>query len=136
MVVPNAFLVSERVVNWTLSNYQRRIELKLGVAYDNEPTAVIAVLEGAVKGIPETLDHPPPRAVLTGFGASSLDFTLWVWTDHQDMFATVRSNVAIAVYDALRAAGIDIPFPQSEIRVKPVAPVAPRSPASAEEKER
>ena len=130
VVVPNGFLVSERVVNWTLSNYQRRIEIKVGVAYGNDPTTVIGVLEGAVKDISELLDQPAPRAVFTGFGDSSLDFTLWVWTDHQDAFAVVRSRVAIAVHDALRAAGIEIPFPQRALHVKSADGGAPALPAT------
>jgi small-conductance mechanosensitive channel len=135
VVVPNGFLVSERVVNWTLSNDQRRIEVKVGVAYGNDPTAVIGVLEAAVKEVADLLDQPPPRAVFTGFGDSSLDFTLWVWTDHQDMFAAVRSRVAIAVHDALRAAGIEIPFPQRDLHVKSPEP-ALREPLSSPEQEK
>ncbi len=132
VVIPNGFLVSERVVNWTLSNYQRRIEVKVGVAYGNDPTAVIAVLEGSVKSVAELLEYPAPLAVFTGFGEKSLDFTLWVWTDHQDTFATERSHVAIAVYEALRSAGIEIPFPQREPQVTSDAPVARKSAGSDE----
>ena len=101
--------MSEQVVNWTLSNYHRRIELKVGIAYGNDPTAVIALLEGAIKGMPELLDDPPPRALFSGFGTNSLDFTLWVWTDQQDSLADVRSKVAIAIHDALRKAGVERP---------------------------
>jgi small-conductance mechanosensitive channel len=125
VVVPNGALVSEHVINWTLSNDQRRIELKVGVAYGNDPTAVIAVLEGAAKTVHDILEQPPVRALFAGFGESSLDFTLWAWTDRQDSFAAVRSELAVAVYDALQAARIEIPFPQREMRVRPVAADAP-----------
>lgn len=125
VVVPNGTLVSEQVINWTLSNYQRRIEIQVGIAYGNDPTAVIGVLEAAVKGNPDLLEQPAPRALFASFGESSLNFTLWVWTDHQDRLGSIRSAVAIAVYDALRAAGMEIPFPQQELHVKSVAMTAP-----------
>jgi potassium efflux system protein len=118
VVVPNGTLVSEQVVNWTLSNYQRRVEVKVGVAYGNDPTAVIAVLEAAVKAIPEVLEQPTPRVLFAGFGDSSLDFLVWAWTDHQDMLAPVRSRIAVTVHDALRTAGIEIPFPQRDLHVR------------------
>jgi len=135
VLVPNGTLVSEHVINWTLSNDQRRIEIKVGVAYGNDPTAVIAVLEGAAKTIHDILEQPPVRALFTGFGESSLDFTLWAWTDRQDSFAAIRSELAVAVYDALQAARMEIPFPQREMRVKRVEPAAPPVAANADDEE-
>ena len=71
----------------------------------------------AAKSVPEILQSPPPLATFTGFGASSLDFALWGWTDRQDLVATMRSKLAIAVHDVLRNAGVVIPFPQRDVRV-------------------
>jgi potassium efflux system protein len=134
VVVPNGTLLSEQVVNWTLSNNQRRIEITVGVAYGNDPSAVIGVLEGATKSVPDLLQQPAPRALFTGFGDSSLDFALWAWTDRQEVFAAVRSRVAIAVHDALRDAGIEIPFPQRDLHVKSAAAGAPPLPPTDENK--
>jgi len=125
VVVPNGTLLSEKVVNWTLSNDQRRIEITVGVVYGNDPNAVIRVLEGAVKETPDLLEQPPPRALFVGFSDTSLQFALWVWTDRQDIFAAVRSRVAIAVHDALRAAGIEMPFAQRQLQVKSGEAVPP-----------
>jgi small-conductance mechanosensitive channel len=61
VVVPNGTLLSERVINWTLSNDQRCIEITVGVACGNDPTAVIGVLEGAVKDVSALLGEPAPR---------------------------------------------------------------------------
>lgn len=134
VVVPNGTLLSEQVVNWTLSSSQRRIEITVGVAYGNDPSVVIGVLEGAVKNVDDLIEQPPPVAVFTGFGDSSLQFTLWAWTDRQDIFGALRSRVAIAVHDALRAAGIEIPFPQRQLHVTSVAAVAPSAPPADDKK--
>jgi potassium efflux system protein len=120
VIVPNGTLIAEQVVNWTLTNYQRRIEIRVGVAYGSDPTQVLTLLEGAAQEIADVLKFPAPRALFAGFGDSSLDFLLWVWTDRQDMLAMVRSRVAVGVHSALRQAGIEIPFPQRDVHVKSV----------------
>jgi small-conductance mechanosensitive channel len=117
LIVPNADLISNQVLNYTLSSAQRRLEVKVGVAYGSDPTQVLTLLEQAAKSLPDILQSPSPLATFTGFGPSSLDFTLWGWTDRQDGAATVRSQLAIAVHDVLRNAGIAIPFPQVDVHV-------------------
>ena len=118
VIVPNATLISERVLNWTLSSHQRRIEITVGVAYGSDPKKVIEVLETAARETPDVLAYPEPQAVFRTFGDSSLGFALSVWTNRQDILGTVRSRVALAVHDALGAAGIVIPFPQQDVHVR------------------
>jgi potassium efflux system protein len=131
VIVPNAALISERVVNWTLSSFQRRVEITVGVAYGNEPARVLEILEGAARGVPDVLERPVPQALFLGFGDSSLDFALRAWTTRQDMLFAVRSRIALAIHDALRAAGIEIPFPQRDVHVRSPLP-APAKPADGE----
>jgi potassium efflux system protein len=131
VIVPNAALISERVVNWTLSNFQRRVEITVGVAYGNEPARVLKILEGAARGLPDVLELPAPQAVFVGFGDSSLDFALRAWTTRQDVLWTIRSRIALAIHDALRAASIEIPFPQRDVYVKSPPPPPPK-PADGE----
>ncbi|HVN83537.1 MAG TPA: mechanosensitive ion channel domain-containing protein [Candidatus Binatia bacterium] len=130
VIVPNATLISERVVNWTLSNFQRRIELTVGVAYGTDPRRVIEILERMAGDVADVLKQPAPQAVFVGFGASSLDFALRVWTTRQDILGLIRSRLGLAVHDALHAAGIEIPFPQREVRVRSVES-APEKPGGS-----
>jgi small-conductance mechanosensitive channel len=62
------------------------------------------------------LKNPPPRALLEGFGDSSIDFDLRFWTDQFADWSMTRSEVAVAFHDAVQAAGMSFPFPQREIR--------------------
>ena len=57
-------------------------------------------------------------ALFLGFGASSLDFRLLVWTADFDNFLRLRSELSTATHDALKEAGITIPFPQRDLHVK------------------
>jgi hypothetical protein len=79
VIVPNASLISAEVVNWTLSDRMRRVEVPVGVAYGSDPEQVRRILLAAVGGRPEIPATPAPEALLVGFGQSSLDFQLRFW---------------------------------------------------------
>jgi small-conductance mechanosensitive channel len=106
MIVPNGDLLAQRVMNWTLSSMRRRFEVRVCVAYGTEPARVLALLEEAARTTADVLDRPAPVALFAGFSNNGLEFALRAWTDRQDALDAVRSQVALAVHDALRAAGV------------------------------
>ncbi len=134
VVVPNADLISKSVVNWTLSDRRRRIEIKVGVAYGSDPEKVIDLLLQAGTGHPEALTEPAPSAYFIGFGDSSLDFILHVWVARFEHGLALQSAVRRAVHRVLGEAGIEIPFPQRDLNLKSVAP--PVTEALRREKEK
>jgi potassium efflux system protein len=77
---------------------------------------VIELLESVAHGHPEVLENPAPRALFMGYGDSSINFELRVWTESTN-WQQVRSDVTVAVYDAVYAAGMTFPFPQREVRL-------------------
>jgi small-conductance mechanosensitive channel len=118
VIVPNASLIADRVVNWTLSDRLRRIELDVGVEYGNDPRRVLDLLVGVARAHPSVLDEPAPVALFNRFGASSLDFQLRAWTENVDDAMVVRSDLGVAIFDALHAAGIEIPYPTYDVRLQ------------------
>jgi small-conductance mechanosensitive channel len=116
VIVPNSNLVSNQVVNWTLSKAIRRVEIQVPVAYGTAPERVIQLLASIARGHTGVLPHPEADAFFQGFGPNSLDFILMFWAEQQTHFQ-LRSEIAIAVNAALHEAGIEIPLPQREIRV-------------------
>ena len=117
VIVPNGQLISTEVINWTRSDRTRRLEVPVGVAYGTDPGTVIGLLAGVAAGHPRVRPHPEPLCLFQGFGESSLEFLLRFWTEAED-FPVVRSEVRVAVHDALKAAGIEIPFPQRDVHVR------------------
>jgi len=122
VVVPNGTLLSEKLINWTLSDMTRRIDVNLGVAYGSNPRQVMAVLVDVAKGTPGIAPEPEPAVVFTGFGASSLDFGIRAWTHDFDNWVAIRSEMSMRVCDALAAAGIEIPLPQQDVHVRSIDP--------------
>ena len=117
IIVPNADLISKQVTNWTLSDRLRRIDLDVGINYSADPKEVISVLENVARKHPDILQSPPPQGLFTGYGDSSMNFELRAWTDKFDEWPRVKSDLAVALYDAAHAAGMSFPFPQREVRV-------------------
>ncbi len=122
MIVPNGNLISETVINWTLSDQLRRAEINVGVAYGTDPRRVLDLLVEVAKQHPDIISEPPPIAVFHGFGESSLDFSLRAWTNTVDRFITIRSELTVSVNAALVEAGIEIPFPQRDLHFRDGAP--------------
>jgi small-conductance mechanosensitive channel len=124
VIVPNATLISGEVTNWTLSDRARRIEIVVGVGADSEPARIQALLLAAIAGQPGVAGRPAPVAAFRSIGGSSLDFSLHLWTDDVDDRLAVESEARGRVLAALRQAGIEIPYPRMDLRVRDGAPPA------------
>ncbi|MBW2397830.1 MAG: mechanosensitive ion channel [Deltaproteobacteria bacterium] len=133
VIVPNATLVSDTVVNWTLSDRQRRIETSVGVKYGTDPERVIELLLQVARDDDRILEHPAPDALFVGFGDSSLDFSLRAWTGRYGEWIQIRSDLNVAVNRALAEAGIEIPFPQRDLHLRSVAAEAGSALARSDE---
>jgi small-conductance mechanosensitive channel len=117
IIVPNSQLVSEQVTNWTLSDQLRRVDLPVGVNYSAPPQKVIEVLEAVATAHPMVLKNPRPQVLFVGFGDSSINFELRAWTDQFNEWGKIRSELAVAVYDAVQGAGMSFPFPQRDVHL-------------------
>jgi len=130
VIVPNGNLIANEVVNWTLSDRDQRLSLKVGVAYGNDPARIIELLRTTVLAHPKVRTDHPPVITFDGFGESSLDFTVRYWGTIDDSLS-VGSEVATAIYQVLTAAGIDIPAPRRDVRVMTMTDPAPGAPATS-----
>jgi potassium efflux system protein len=118
IVVPNKSFITERVVNWTLSDPITRQVIPVGVAYGSDTALAHRVMLETVRGLPLVLDEPEPRVFFDGFGESSLDFKLYVYARQLADRLPLRHEVHMAVNRALAENGIQIPFPQRDIHVR------------------
>lgn len=120
MIVPNGHLVSEKVINWTLTSPSARVFLPVGVAYGSPVEEVQGILGEAAFAHPAVLEEPPPQALFMAFGDSSLDFELRVWVNDIRLRMEVRSTLLAEIDRRLREAGIQIPFPQRDLHLHSV----------------
>ena len=116
VVIPNGELVGAKFINWSLSDRLRRISIPVGVAYGTDLNRVIDILLEIARKHPAVLAEPAPMAIFDRFGDSALNFTLLCWS-FVDKWFLVRSELTIAVNNAFKEAGIQIPFPQQDVYV-------------------
>ena len=122
VIVPNSNLVSTQVINWTLSSQQRRVEIAVGVAYGTDPQLVLRLLVAEAAAHESVLTNPGPVAFFIGFGDSALNFELRFWSESQDAWFQLKSDVTVAIARALAEAGIEIPFPQRDLHLRSIDP--------------
>ncbi len=134
-LIPNEDFVTQRVINWSYSNDEVRIEVDFGASYHSDPHQVCALAIGATTAIPRVLSVPAPVCYLKAFGNSSLDFTLRFWIrDPIDGVGNVRGQVLMALWDAFKREGVEIPFPQRDINMRTPVRVVMEEPGASADK--
>ena len=118
VIVPNSDLISQQVVNWTLTRPRRRIELTVRVVIGSNPAEVIDLLEDVARAHADVLKDPPPNALFFEFGDGSLNFVLRAWVLQSSGFERVKSEIGVTVVAALKAKGIDVPVRQPTVIVR------------------
>ena len=126
VIVPNSEFTQKAVTNWTAEDRQVRFSVPLGVAYGSQPEMVRDILLNVAALHPDVLENPKPDVVFRGFGESSLDFNLRVWTSKRVQTPQVlKSELYFRIFQAFRENGIEIPFPQRDLHLKSEsAPIA------------
>lgn len=125
VIIPNSHLIEGPVTNWTLKGDTRRIHIPFSVAYGASRgevrEAVLAAARASPFTLPET-DQRKSQVWLVGFGDSSLNFELLVWPtqDAVKRPAAMHAAYTWAIADALDTAGIEIPFPQTDLRIRSI----------------
>ena len=117
VIIPNATLITDPVINWMHLDKSCRLDLAVGVDYGTDMELLRSTLLGVAKAHRGVLKHPPAVVHFAGFGDSSLDFELRVFLRDVRQRITTSSELRFAILEALRNAGITIPFPQRDVHV-------------------
>ncbi len=118
IIVPNGNLISNEVVNWTLSDRKRRIEIKVSVSYNSDPDKVKEVLLQLLNKHEDVAQDPQPSIFFIDMGNSALVFRLLFWTNQYGKWYSIRSNMMYEVFRTLKEAGIEIPYDQLDLHIR------------------
>src|SRR6266404_1630702 len=118
IIVPNSKLVSQRLINWSYGDPRARISIPVSVAYGSDIERVTKTLLAAAEDVDNVLRDPAPKVQFLKFGDWSLDFRLLVWTNRPRLHTQIRSDINYRIEKLFRDAGIEIPFPQTELRLR------------------
>jgi potassium-dependent mechanosensitive channel len=101
VIVPNGSLISSNVTNWTFSDVLRAIEVSVTVVGAANPQHVFELLKNTAAGHPGVAKEPSPQVYVVNLTAGAITFQLRVWTDQYHKWAELRSDLSVAVKDAL-----------------------------------
>lgn len=119
IIVPNANFISNSVTNWSYGDPKVRFRIPVGVAYGSDVEKVQQLLLEVARDHPNALREPPPSVFFAGFGDSSLNFELGVWTIQMTYNPRrFRSDLNFAIEKKFRENQIEIPYPQREVRLR------------------
>ena len=118
VILPNSELTKNRVVNWTYNSKVSRFQVDIGVDYATDVIDIMETLKAVAKTTPRVLEKPQPFVRFENYGESSLDFSVYFYTTEIFRAENIKSDMRVEIFKALKAKGINIPFPQRVIRMK------------------
>ena len=122
IIVPNSKMVSQRVVNWSYGDPRARLPILVSVADDSDVNLVTSTLLDAGRDVENVLEVPEPKVQFLGFGTSSLEFRLLVWTSQPRRHVQIRSDINYRIANLFHLRGLRMPTPKQELYVRGVEP--------------
>ena len=117
-IIPNETLITSTVLNHSYSDRRARVPLLIQVGYGTDVEPVLRLCEEVARRHPRVLRDPAPFAMLAGFGDNGLNLELGFWIgDPEEGTGSVRSDIALGLLAAFRERGVEIPFPQRDVRI-------------------
>ncbi len=120
IIIPNADLMASQVVNWTYSDEKVRFRIPFSVAYGTDIDKVKSLVKEAVLDLPGVLPQPEPQIWMASHAESSLALLAAIWVEglNARQPARITDIVLTTIYKTLHKHGIEIPFPQMDLRLR------------------
>ena len=118
-LIPNENLIANQVINWSYSSPLVRIDCPFGVAYESDLRQVRTLAIAAAETTARVQAEPVPVCHITGFGDSAVNLVLRFWIDDPGRGVTnIKGDVYLALWETFRENGIELPFPQRDLRLR------------------
>ena len=118
-LIPNEQLMTSTVENWSFSSHDVRVRVPIPVAYGSDLVLAERLILSAAQGIPRVLDRREPQVWLNSFGDNAILFEVQIWIeDPEDGLGNLRSDLLKAIWENFKVSGVEIPLPQTDIRIK------------------
>ncbi len=115
VIIPNGDLISHQVVNWTLSNSNRQIELRIITAYGVDINKVKDILKDLLSNRQDIMSNPAPAIFLNNVDENAVEFKVLFWEADISTTGSLRSQVLTEIYQAIDKEGISLPSTQKDI---------------------
>ncbi len=131
IIVPNSEIITASVSNWSHRDRIARVTIPVGVSYNSDVRQVEKLLREAAVEHPRILSYPAPFIYFADYGDSALIFELRAFVRDNNYLLSVKNELRFSIWDKLKAAEVEIPFPQRDVHFRSGMPDFSR--ASVEE---
>lgn len=119
IIVPNSDFINKQVINWSHNDRKVRLHVPLGVSYKEDPALIKSILLEVADAHSDILKRPKPDVLFVGYGDSSLDFDLMVWTStYIDKPIILKSQLYYLIFEKFKEHKVEIPYPQRDLHIK------------------
>ncbi len=119
IIIPNSDFINKQVINWSHNDRRIRYHVPVGVSYKEDPAVIKEVLLEVAIANKDVLKRPGPDVLFIGYGDSSIDFDLLIWTSNYiDKPIILKSQLYYEIFEKFKERNIEIPFPQRDLHLK------------------
>lgn len=120
IVIPNASISKDPIVNYSRPSQQHARNLQVGVSYEVPPKKVKTVILHALYDVPNVLNDPPPRSYIASFGDSAINYRIkFYYLDYQ-IEDDVEGEIMDRIWYHFRREGISMPRPIRDVRIQEI----------------
>ena len=119
IIVPNALMYGSAITNYSAKD-TRRVDMAIGVGYDDDLKVAAGVLKKVCQDHPKILSEPATKIFINNLGDSSVDFVVRPWVKSEDYWDVLAAVLETAKVE-LEAAGCNIPYPQTDVHLHQVS---------------
>lgn len=124
-LIPNETLIGSPVINHTYTDRRVHVPVPVQVSYECDLDNAVRILQEIPSRHSRLLTEPAPRVSIKEFADSGIQLELGVWIeDPEEGVANVRSDLYFDIWREFKQAGIEIPYPQREVRLHGTLPAA------------
>lgn len=118
LIIPNKDLITGKLLNWTLSDTTNRVQIRVGIAYGSDTEEACRILREIVSSHANIMKDPAPSVSFENFGEGSLDLAIRVFLANLEVRLETIHQLHTQINTRLRAAGIEIAFPQRDLHIR------------------
>ena len=115
VIIPNGNLLRDPVINWTMGNSHRRVEIMTGLAYGTNIEKTKKLVLDILAADKRIMSYPSPLVLIKDFNSGSIEIRILFWIEHFKTWNQIKSDAIEAIDEAFKKEGIQFPLPQEDL---------------------
>jgi small-conductance mechanosensitive channel len=118
VIIPNGNLLNEQMINWTMGNSSRRVEIVTGVAYGTDLEKTKKLLLDLLAADKRIVAFPKPSVLIKELNSGAIELRILFWIEHYSTWIQTKSDMIETIDQAFKKEGIKIPNPSQDLNIR------------------